>query len=174
MADGLILLADAGQVIQGAGMTLKVGAGQSRRWSMFEAEVAPGFDVGAHRHREAEELFYILEGELDLLAFEPRATALGDWSAWESRAGDQVTRGGPGSVMFVPPGCPHAFANPGPAPARMVFLVAPSGHELYLEELAELIARPGPPDQAAIAALRARHDIEQLTPLIPGRAPLAT
>ena len=28
--------------------------------------MAPGFDVGAHRHAEAEEIFYILEGELDL------------------------------------------------------------------------------------------------------------
>jgi len=45
----------------------------------------------------------------------------------------------------------------------------PTGHERYLTELAGLIARPGPPDQAEITALRARHDIEQLTPLIPGR-----
>ena len=36
-------------------------------------------------------------------------------------------------------------------------------------ELAGLIVRPGPPDQAEITALRARHDIEQLTPLVPGR-----
>jgi len=43
------------------------------------------------------------------------------------------------------------------------------GHERYLTELAGLIARPGPPDQAEITALRARHDIEQLTPLVPGR-----
>jgi hypothetical protein len=77
-------------------------------------------------------------------------------------------RGGPGSVMFVPAGCPHAFANPGPVPARMVFLVSPPGHERYLTELAGLIARPGPPDQAEITALRARHDIQQLTPLLPG------
>jgi uncharacterized cupin superfamily protein len=30
--------------------------------SAFEAEVAPGFDVWAHRHAEAEEIFYILDG----------------------------------------------------------------------------------------------------------------
>jgi hypothetical protein len=45
------------------------------------------------------------------------------------------------------------------------------GHERYLEELAELIARPEPPDQSAIAALRARHDIHQLTAMVPGRRP---
>src|SRR6266498_679452 len=78
-------------------------------------------------------------------------------------------RGGPGSVMFVPPGCPHAFANLGPVPVRMLFLVAPPGHEHYLEEIAELLAHPEPPDPAAIARVRARHDIQQLTPMVPRR-----
>jgi oxalate decarboxylase/phosphoglucose isomerase-like protein (cupin superfamily) len=169
MADGLVLPPGAGRQISGAGMTLKVGSAQSARWSAFEAEVGPGFDVGAHWHAEAEEIFYILDGELDLLAFEPRARTSGDWTAWESAGGAKVVRGGPGSLMFVPAGCPHAFTNPGTAPARMLFLVTPSGHERYLERLAELLSRPGPPDQSAIIDLRARYDIEQLTPMIPNR-----
>ena len=121
MADGLVLPPGAGHRIQGAGMTLKVGAEQSGRWSAFEAKVAPGFDVGAHRHAEAKEIFYILEGELDLLAFEPRTTAPGDWTAWESAGGARVVRGGPGSLMYRAGPCPHAFTNPGTAPARMLF-----------------------------------------------------
>jgi len=169
MTDGVVLPPGGGRRIQSAGMTLKVGAERSRNWSMFEVDVPPGFDVGVHLHGAAEELFYILEGELDLLAFEPRVRTAGDWSSWESGTGAKVVRGGQGSVMFVPPGCPHAFANPGPAPARMVFLVAPPGHEHYLEEIGALLARPQPPDQAAIAQLRARYDMEQLTPMIPGR-----
>ena len=168
MTNGLVLPPGAGHRIQSAGMTLKLGARQSERGSLFEADVPPGFDVCAHLHGEAEEIFYILHGELDLLAFEPQVRTAGDWSSWESDAGDTVVRGGPGSVMFVPPGCPHAFANPGPAPARMIFLVAPSGHERYLEELAGLLASAQPPDQSAIAQLRARHDIQQLTPMVPG------
>ncbi len=116
MTDGLVLSPGTGQLIRSAGVTLKVGAEQSRIWSVLEANVAPGFDVGAHVHREAEELFYILEGELDLLAFEPRIRTAGGWSSWESDSGAKVVRGGPGSVMLVPPGCPHAFANPGPGP----------------------------------------------------------
>jgi mannose-6-phosphate isomerase-like protein (cupin superfamily) len=168
MTDGLVLPSGAGRVIQvAAGMTLKVGAERSRNWSLFDAEVPAGFDVGAHVHGAAEELFYILQGELDLLAFEPRVRTGGDWRAWESASGARVVRGGPGSVMFVPAGCPHAFFNPGPAPVRMLFQVSPPGHEHYLEELAELLARPGPPDQTAIAELRARHDIQQLTPIVP-------
>jgi oxalate decarboxylase/phosphoglucose isomerase-like protein (cupin superfamily) len=169
MADGFVLPPGAGRRISGAGMTLKVGSEQSAKWSAFEAEVGPGFDVGAHRHAEAEEIFYILDGELDLLAFEPRIQTAGDWMAWESADGAKVTRGGPGSLMFVPAGCPHAFTNPGSAPARMLFLVTPSGHEQYLEGVAQLLSRPGPPDQSAIIELRARYDIEQLTSMIPDR-----
>jgi mannose-6-phosphate isomerase-like protein (cupin superfamily) len=163
MTDGLVLAPGAGRRIQGASMLLKVGAGQSAAWSAFEAEVAPGFDVGAHLHRQAEELFYILDGELDLLAFEPRVRTAGDWQHWESASGARVARGGPGSTMFVPAGCPHAFANPAATPARMLFLVSPPGHEHYLDEIGELLGRGGPPDPAAIAAIRAANDIEQLT-----------
>jgi uncharacterized RmlC-like cupin family protein len=165
MTDGLMLPPGAGRTIPGAGMTLKVGAGQSTAWSAFEAVVTPGFDVGAHLHRNAEELFYILDGELDLLAFEPQARTAGDWRSWQSASGAQVLRGGAGAAMFVPAGCPHAFANSGTAPARMLFLVSPPGHERYLEEIGELIGQGGPPDPAVIAEIRARHDIQQLTPM---------
>lgn len=171
MTDGLVLAAGEGRKLRTPGMTLKLGADRSKRWSVFEVEVPPGFDVGAHLHREAEELFYIFDGELELLAFEPRFRTKANWRSWESRTGAKVVRGGPGSAMFVPAGCPHAFFNPGTMTARMLFLVGPSGHEHYQEELGELLGRGGPPDQAAIVKLRARHDIEQLTPLIPGRAP---
>lgn len=169
MTDGLVLASGSGQRIASAGMTLKVGAERSAQWSAFEADVPPGFDVGAHLHGEAEELFYVLDGELDLLAFEPRVRTAGNWQRWESASGQTIARGGPGSLMHVPAGCPHAFANPGPSPARMLFLVTPSGHERYLRELAELLVGAGPPDHAAIVELRSRHDIEQLTPLIPRR-----
>ena len=153
-------------------MTLKVGDEHSQAWSAFETVVSPGFDVGAHLHTKAEEFFYILDGELDLLAFTPRTEttgATGDWRDWESASGLRVMRGGPGAAMFVPAGCPHAFANRGDTPARMLFLVSPPGHEHYLAEMGELIRHGGPPSPEAIAELRARHDIKQLTPMVVGR-----
>ncbi|MGW0810137.1 cupin domain-containing protein [Nonomuraea sp. NPDC002799] len=165
MTDGLVLPPGAGRSLGSMGMTLKVGAEQSKTWSVFENTIAPGFDVGAHFHHHAEELFYILEGELDLLAFEPRAITAGPWQSWESGSGARTVRGGPGSLMYVPAGCPHAFANPGPAPTRMLFVVTPAGHEHYLRELSELLSRPGPPDQDAVVELRARYDIQQLSPI---------
>ena len=169
MADGLVLPPGAGQPVQGGAMMLKVGAELTAKWSVFESSVAPGFDVGAHLHKDAEELFYIVEGELDLLAFEPMSRTDRDWTTWTSSSGAAVVRGGPGSLMYVPPRCPHAFSNPGSTPAKMLFLVTPSGHEHYLTELGTLLSGGGPPDQAAIIDLRTRWDIEQLTPMIPDR-----
>ena len=52
-------------------VTFKVTGTHSRTASSFEVVVPPGFDVGAHVHSRSEELFYVLEGELDVLAFEP-------------------------------------------------------------------------------------------------------
>lgn len=51
----------------------------------------------------------------------------------------------------------------------MLFLVSPPGHERYLAEIRELIGRGGPPDPAMIAEIRARHDIQQLTPMSTGQ-----
>jgi len=169
MTDGTVLQPGDGRRIEGSGMIVKIGAQESQHWSVFEVQVLPGFDVGAHLHQSAEELFYIVEGELDLLAFEPQQRTPDSWRAWKSRDGAGVVRAGPGSIMFVPTKCPHAFYNPGTKPARMVFLVSPSGHERYQQRMGELIGRGGPPDPTAVAKLRAEFDIEQLTPLVPGR-----
>lgn len=169
MTDGLMLTAGAGTVVPATGMTLKVGDGQSASWSVFDVEVTPGFDVGAHLHHHAEEYFYVLDGELDLLAFEPRVRTAGNWQDWESASGARVLRGRRGDSMFVPAGCPHAFANPGTAPARMIFVVSPPGHEHYLAEIGKAIGQGGRPDPAVIAEIRARHDIEQITPMAAGQ-----
>ena len=63
----------------------------------------------------------------------------------------------------------HAFTNPGTVAARMLFLVTPSGHEEYLEGVAELLRHSGTAGSVRDRGLRARYDIEQLTPMIPDR-----
>ncbi|MFD0850637.1 hypothetical protein ACFQ07_00075, partial [Actinomadura adrarensis] len=97
MTEGLLLKPSAGAGVQA--MTLKVGADASAVWSVFESDVAPAFDVGAHLHRNAEEVFYVLDGELDLLAFHPSSDTTGDttgdWRVWCSESGAEVLRGGP-------------------------------------------------------------------------------
>ncbi|MEV7422325.1 MULTISPECIES: cupin domain-containing protein [unclassified Streptomyces] len=165
--EGLIVPPGGGNTIHTAAqqVTFKVTGEHSRVSSSFEVVVPPGFDVGAHRHTHSEELFYVLDGELDVLAFEPRVLSE-DWRHWESASGLKSVRATPGTVIVVPPGCPHAFANRSGEPARMFFQASPpSDHERYFEELLDILKDGGTPDPQAIAELRVRYDIEQLTPL---------
>lgn len=166
--EGLLVPPGHGRTVQTAAqqVTFKVTGDHSRIASSFEVVVPPGFDVGAHVHTRSEELFYVLEGELDVLAFEPRVRTPDSWKRWQSPTGNKVVRATPGTVIVVPPGCPHAFANATDTPAKMFFQASPPpDHERYFEELLEILSADGPPDHGAIAELRARYDIEQLTPL---------
>ncbi|KUL39364.1 cupin [Streptomyces sp. NRRL F-4489] len=147
-------------------ITFKVTGADGSGASVFEVVVPPGFDVGAHKHHHSQELFFVVEGELEIFAFEPEHYTEADWTDWKSAAGDRPVRATAGSVAFVPQGCPHAFANRTAEPARVLFAVSPSPqHELYFDRLAEIFAAPGPPDAEAIERLREEYDITQLTPL---------
>jgi uncharacterized cupin superfamily protein len=115
--------------------------------STFEFLAAPGWDTGSHRHSRIEEQFYVIDGEMEL------------------RAGDELVVGTPGTFVSVPPGTAHAFANRTQSPARMLLVCTPPGHESYFVELAAILARDGKPDPDEIAALRARFDTTQVSPL---------
>jgi quercetin dioxygenase-like cupin family protein len=115
--------------------------------STFEFVAAPGWDTGSHFHSKIEEQFYVIDGELEL------------------RAGDRLITGQPGTFIAVPPGTAHGFANRGTLPARMLLVATPPGHEQYFAELADILSRSGAPDPEEIAALRARFDTTQVSPL---------
>ena len=115
--------------------------------STFEFLAQPGFDTGSHLHSMIEEQFYVIDGQMEL------------------RAGDHVILGRPGTFVTVPTGVPHAFANRTDAPARMLLVCTPPGHERYFAELAEILTREGAPDPDEIAALRSRYDTTQVSTL---------
>jgi mannose-6-phosphate isomerase-like protein (cupin superfamily) len=147
-------------------VTFKVTGAHGGFASCFEVLVPPGFDVGAHTHDHAKEFFYILEGELDVCAFEPVKRIEERWQDWKSHDGDRVVRAGAGSCMFVPAGCPHAFRNPTDKPARMLFQsYPPPDHERYFEELCEIFSHGRAADYQAVQQLRNRYGINQITPL---------
>ncbi len=148
-AEAVIIGPGSGQVISLRGTEIRVlsTAADCSGASSFEFRALPGFDTGSHIHSRIEELFYVLDGKMEL------------------RAGDRITDAGPGTFACVPAGVAHAFANRGDSPARMLLVCAPSGHERYFEELAAILAREGPPDPEVIGALRARFDTTQVSPL---------
>lgn len=164
---GVMLEPGEGHRISGGGLdvTVKVAGDHPAFASTFEVTVPPGFDVGAHVHGHGQEVFYVVEGEIDVLAFEPVDRSIPDWHRWESSSGRRYLHGGPGAFLFVPENTPHAFANTTSKPAKMFFQSSvPGGHENYFEELAALLrSSGGKPDVKYVQDLRRRHDIEQLT-----------
>ena len=165
--DGVMLGPGEGERIAGAGATLKVAMNRPSFASMFESTVPPGYDVGAHVHTHGEEVFFIIKGQLDVLAFEPVDRSIPDWHEWTSADGKRYLRGGPGAFMYVPPGVPHAFGNPTQEDTVMFFQSsAPGGHENYFRELAELLRNSnGRPSEDDMVQLRRKYDMEQITQL---------
>ena len=145
----LVYEPEAGETVELRGTKVRVLCTEANSVgaSTFEFLAAPGFDTGAHYHSKIEEQFYVIDGEMEL------------------RAGDRRIVGRPGTFVAVPTGVAHAFANRSDAAARMLLITTPPGHERYFAELAEILSRPGKPDAAEIAALRARFDTTQVETL---------
>lgn len=166
--NGLVVPAGQGRklITKAQHVTFKVTEADGGFASCFEVIVPPGFDVGAHTHSHSKEFFYVLEGELEVCAFEPVERIADSWHDWKSPAGDHAVRAGAGSCMFVPPNCPHAFRNPTDQPTRMLFQsFPPPAHERYFEEICEIFSRDGAVDSGAVQELRDRYDVNQITPL---------
>lgn len=82
------------------------------RYSISEWRLEPGQEgVGAHRHAENDDVFYVLEGRIEFLLGET-------WTAY-----------GPGAFIRAPAGVTHDFRNRGAAPARLLNIYIPGGFE---------------------------------------------
>ncbi|MGH3123572.1 MAG: cupin domain-containing protein [Streptosporangiaceae bacterium] len=60
-----------------------------------------------HRHEKSSELFFILDGKLDVLA------------------GDAIVTAGPGDLLVVPPGLAHAFGAHRGSGAEALIIITP-------------------------------------------------
>ncbi len=83
------------------------------RFTLGIIEIAPGRELEAHVHRNEDDAFYILEGEMTFF--------FGDE--------DDEAVAPPGTFVLVPPGVRHGFRNPGPGPVRMLNVHAPAGFD---------------------------------------------
>lgn len=113
------------------------------RFSLVEHPLAPrALGAPVHTHRNEDEYSLVLEGTIGV--------EIGG-EAIEATAGDLVVK---------PRGIPHAFWNATDTPARLLELIVPGGFERYFAELGQILARPGPPDLAALAELGSRYGLE--------------
>ena len=97
---------------------------------------------GRHTHSREDEAIYVTSGLLTV------------------DVGGQRHQVGPGSLIWLPHGIPHTFANRSDQPVRTVGVITPSGLEnMFAEIAAYLAALTGPPDPDTITAINARYGV---------------
>ena len=140
-----------GRVIPGPeGLVVKVGAGEaSGSIAVLEATVNPGFGPPLHIHHGSEEIFYVLEGELEL------------------QVGDQRVSATSGAFVLVPRGTVHGTRVVGPEPVKALVIFAPAGPDKVFDELVELAQEAGGllnDDDPRVQEIMARCDNEYAGP----------
>ena len=143
MNDVSIVGPDAGEVIDLGPARIRIvedGTTTSHRLGIGEITLAPHSDgPPQHRHAEHDEGFYVVSG----LARFTVGTAVHDAPA--------------GTLVMVPPGVPHTFANPGDTPVVMVNTFTPDRYVQYFRDLRDATADGRPLTAEATAEVMSRY-----------------
>ena len=137
-----IVRADEGKSINVLGdmQTIKLtGKDTNGLFTLIEEENIPGTSIPPHVHDNEDEIFKVLEGQMELTV------------------GDKTTVLKAGDLAFGPRGVPHSWKIVGEEKAKVILSVFPSGIELMFEELA--LMPPGPPDFAKVSEICARYGV---------------
>ncbi|NND52341.1 MAG: quercetin 2,3-dioxygenase [Flavobacteriaceae bacterium] len=108
-------------------------------FTLIEEENDPGIGIPPHVHENEDEVFKVLEGEMELTV------------------GDTTTVLKAGDLAFGPRGVPHSWKIIGDKKAKVILSVFPAGIEDMFEELGQLPA--GPPDFPKVAEICGRYGI---------------
>lgn len=120
----------------GNGLRLRVpSAATEGALTTHEGVLAPGERVPLHVHDEADQLLYVVDGEVEV--------TVGS-STWIARREDLVSK---------PHGVPHGFANIGAEPARVLEITAGDSFERFTRSIAALA------DPSEFPAVQAAHGI---------------
>jgi pimeloyl-ACP methyl ester carboxylesterase/mannose-6-phosphate isomerase-like protein (cupin superfamily) len=120
---------------------LEGGGSTSHRLGIGEITLAPHTDgPPQHRHAEHDEGFYVVSG---LARF---------------TVGEEDYDAPAGTLVMVPPGAPHTFANPGDEPAVLLNTFTPDLYVQYFRDVQNLLAgTSGPPSGAALAEVMSKY-----------------
>jgi mannose-6-phosphate isomerase-like protein (cupin superfamily) len=118
-------------------------------YTLLEAIEPPGSGAGRHRHPTFDETFVIHEGH------------------YEFQIGEKMLKLGPGEMLFVPRGTPHAFRSSGPEIGRQLVISSPGGiFDAFISEVAKSAVNTGSPSSPGPAtdfrAIAAKYGIEFL------------
>ncbi len=100
---------------------LEDGSTTGRRLGIAESVIAPHTPgPPQHRHAEHDEGFYIISGTVRFTVGEKNYDAT------------------PGTLVMVPPGAPHTFANVTDEPAAMLSTFTPERYVQYFRDLRDI------------------------------------
>ena len=121
------------------------GEDTNKQFSLVEVVEHEGAEAPLHVHHNEDEAFWILEGSL---TFE---------------VGDKTMQAEAGAFLFGPKDVPHRYiVNKGPA--RLLFMLAPSGFEDFIRETSEPAPNASLPPRPD--APPSEEEMEQLMPLL--------
>ncbi len=120
--------------------TIKLtGEETNGQFTLIEEENVPGTMIPMHTHSNEDEVFRVLEGQMELTV------------------GGKTTVLNPGDIGFGPRGVPHSWRIVGNRKAKVILSVFPAGIESMFEELSQLPA--GPPDLTKVAEICGRYGV---------------
>jgi quercetin dioxygenase-like cupin family protein len=108
-------------------------------FTLIESFNEPGTAIPMHIHENEDEVFKVLEGQMELTVGKTKTIL---------RKGD---------LAFAPRNIPHSWRIIGETKAKVILSIFPAGLEVMFEELSEL--PPGPPDFSKIASVVKEYGI---------------
>ena len=115
------------------------GEDTNGQFALIEEVNPPGTMIPPHVHTKEDEVFKVLEGELEVMVGGKTVTL---------KAGD---------LAFAPKNVPHSWKVIGDTDCKTILSAFPAGIELMFEELGEL--PPGPPNFEKVAEICSRFGI---------------
>jgi mannose-6-phosphate isomerase-like protein (cupin superfamily) len=132
-----------GELIQLGQIQIRIledGTTTGHRLGLAEIRLPPGAQgPPQHRHAQHDEGFYVVSGTV-------RFTT-----------GAVARDAGPGTLVMVPPGEPHTFANTGDQPAVVLNTFTPDRYVQYFRDLRDMITSGQPLTRDAMARVMAGY-----------------
>jgi quercetin dioxygenase-like cupin family protein len=125
-------------VLGGAMRVLLSGSDTAGRLTLVEQSVMPGYGIPLHVHTREDEIFHVLEGEVEL------------------QMNGKTVKAGAGEVIYTPRNLPHSFRIVGTGRAHLHLTITPGGLEKMFEELSLLSM---PPEMDKVGAVCGQYGI---------------
>jgi quercetin dioxygenase-like cupin family protein len=153
VTDVSVVLPGQGEEVLAGATQLRIledGSTTSHRLGIAEISIAP-HTAGPpqHRHAQHDEGFYVVSGTAQFTV------------------GQQTLQAPQGTLVVIPPGAPHTFANVSDETVVLLNTFTPDHYVQYFRDLHDMIAAGEPLSAQAIGAMMARYATEPASTFAP-------